>query len=95
MKPQWIFVLALILLFVLLQHKLWVSPDGINQYWRVKKNIVQLNEENKQLQEKNDRLRAEVKDLKQGNNAIEEHARNELGLVKPGEKFYQIISGSS
>ena len=48
-------------------------------------------EENQQLRERNQALEAEVQDLKQGLGAIEERAREELGMIKEGETFYQII----
>lgn len=87
-----LFVTSLLLaLLGLLQYKLWLSPSGIPQFWMLKSNIAQINQENSVLQARNDRVRAEVEDLKHGDEAIEEHARNDLGLVKSGETFYQIV----
>ena len=50
---------------------------------------------NAQLKTRNDKLSAEVEDLKQGSEAIEERARSELGLVKPGETFYRVVDPHS
>ena len=47
--------------------------------------------ENTGLQERNDALAAEVEDLKSGEAAVEERARSELGMIKPGEKFYRVV----
>ena len=48
-------------------------------------------EENRQLQRRNQELGADVEDLKEGREAVEERARSELGMVKPGEVFYQVV----
>lgn len=50
---------------------------------------------NEELQERNDKMFAEIDDLRQGLDAIEERARNELGLVKDGETFYRIVDEHS
>jgi cell division protein FtsB len=91
MKPQMIFIVILIALLALLQYKLWFSVGGVTQYWQLKNNIAQVVQENRLLQEKNARVIAEIKDLKHADTAIEERARNDLGLIKPGEIFYQIV----
>jgi cell division protein FtsB len=90
MKPSRIFIIALLLALGLLQYKLWLSPDGVPQYWRLKHQIADMENSNTELQTKNAHVMAEVENLKQGNDAIEERARNDLGLVKPSEVFYQI-----
>lgn len=91
MKPQMIFIVILVSLLALLQYKLWFSAGGITQYWQLKNNVAQVVQENKGLQEKNAQVVAEIKDLKQADTAIEERARNDLGLIKPDETFYQIV----
>jgi cell division protein FtsB len=53
--------------------------------------LNELTEQNKKLRMRNDRLHAEVIDIKSRLSAIEAHARSELGLIKPGETFFQII----
>ena len=51
--------------------------------------------DNEGLQQRNDALAAEVEDLKSGEAAVEERARSELGMIKPGEKFYRVVESSS
>lgn len=90
-KPSYIFILSLLLALGLLQYKLWFSPDGLPQYWHLKEQIAQISTENAALQARNTHILSEVENLKQGNDAIEERARNDLGLVKGDEVFYQIV----
>ena len=91
MKSKILITAVLLVLLGLLQYKLWLSPSGIPRFWFLKSGIAQLNQDNALLQTRNDHVRAEVEDLKHGDEAIEEHARNDLGLIKPGETFYQIV----
>lgn len=86
-----IIIAALVILFVLLQSKLWLGGGGMKDVWRLEDAIAAQTDENTQLRERNRALAAEVMDLKQGQEAIEERARNELGMIKQGETFYQII----
>jgi len=81
----------LLLLFVLLQYDLWVGEGSLASAWRLQQEIEQQQQENKGLKERNGALSAEVTDLKQGYDAIEERARNELGMIKEGETFVQIV----
>jgi cell division protein FtsB len=81
---------ALGLLFALLQYRLWFSQAGLLHAWQTQQAISAMNEENETMKKKNDVLAADVQDLKQGTDAIEERARTELGMVKQGETFYQI-----
>ena len=82
----------LLLLFVLLQYDLWVGEGSLASAWRLQQEIEQQQQENQALKERNAALFAEVDDLKQGYDAIEERARSELGMVGKDETFYQIIS---
>lgn len=81
----------LLLLLVLLQYDLWVGEGSLASAWRLQQEIEQQQQENKGLKERNGALSAEVTDLKQGYDAIEERARNELGMIKEGETFVQIV----
>lgn len=85
--------LALILLIVIiaLQVKLWFGQGGMGEVWRLEKTVADQKEKNEALRARNDALAAEVANLKDRDEAIEERARSELGLVKPGEKFYQVV----
>lgn len=88
MKP---IIISLAIILVVLQYKLWFDDNGISRYWHLKKDIgVQL-AQNDTLKHRNEMLKAEIKDLKQGQEAIEERARNDLGMVKQGEVFYQVV----
>jgi cell division protein FtsB len=78
----------LICLLVMLQVRLWVSDDGFGEISRLRRQVALQTNENKEFEIRNDRLDAEVGDLKLGFAAVEERARSDLGLVAPGESFY-------
>jgi cell division protein FtsB len=78
-------------LLVLLQYRLWVGDGSLAEVWGLYRQVEDQREENTRLRERNQALEAEVTDLKQGLAAIEERAREELGMIKDGETFYQII----
>ena len=81
----------LVLLFVLLQYAIWAGKNSVLDVFALNATLNELTEENKKLRKRNDRLHTEVIDIKSRLSAIEAHARSELGLVKPGETFFQII----
>jgi cell division protein FtsB len=82
---------VLIVLFILLQYQLWVGEGNLVEVQRLRAAIETQQAENKRLLARNKALDAEVRDLKEGLAAVEERARNELGMVKEGETFYQIV----
>jgi len=82
----------LILLVLLLQYRLWVGPGSLAEVNNLKQEISAQREELVELRERNRALQAEVEDLRSGQSAIEERARSELGMVKDGEIFYQVIN---
>lgn len=82
---------VLLVLLLLLQYTLWISPDGLQELWRLNQNIAQQRQGNRILIERNQVLDAEVRDLKSGLDALEERARSELGMIKKDETFFQII----
>lgn len=84
-------VILLLLLFLYLQYRLWVGEDSLLDVRALQQEIDLQKAENARLQERNAVLDAEVRDLKQGLDAIEEHAREDLGMVKEGETFYQVV----
>jgi len=84
-------ITALVVLFLVLQYKLWFDQGGVVEAWQLKKQIASQAKQNDQLQERNQALVAEVDNLKQGKQAIAERARAELGMVKKGEVFYQVV----
>lgn len=87
---RWL-VWLLVVLFVLLQYKLWLGDGSLAEVWDLYRQVEQQKLENGRLQERNQALEAEVQDLKQGLESIEERAREELGMIKDNETFYQII----
>lgn len=87
---KWV-ITSLTVLLVLLQYKLWVGDGGVPEVLKLKQEVSTVESQKLQLEERNQALRAEVSDLKQGLHAIEERARSELGMVAKDETFYQII----
>jgi len=87
---RWLLWLLVVLL-VQLQYRLWVGDGSLAEVWSLYQQVEAQRAENQRLLERNQALEAEVKDLKQGLDAIEERAREELGMIKKGESFYQII----
>jgi cell division protein FtsB len=85
----------LFFLLILLQAKLWFGGHGIFQLWSLQGNIEQSSERNQSLIRRNDTLHAEVNELKQGSEALEERARSQLGFIKQGETFYRVVPGRS
>ena len=88
MKPIMIFLTVVLLL---LQYRLWFSHDGLPSVMHLYRSVVLQEQRNIILEERNQVLAAEVQDLKSGLDAIEERARSELGMIKQGETFIQII----
>jgi cell division protein FtsB len=84
-------IAILILLLVVLQYRLWVGAGSLAEVNNLKHEIAELEQELVGLRERNRALQAEVKDLRTGQSAIEERARSELGMIKEGEVFYQVI----
>ena len=83
--------LGLLLLLAVLQYQLWFGVGSVPSAMRLKGQADAQAAENAGLIKRNAALHAEVADLKQGQAAIEERARTELGMVKKGESFYQIV----
>ena len=91
---RWV-ALILIVLLIALQLKLWVGAGGMRDLHALRARIAAQDAENAKLKQRNAALAAEVQDLKHGQQAIEARARSELGLVKPGETFYQVVTPAS
>ena len=87
--------LILIILIAALQVKLWTGQGGMREVWALEERVAAQSTENEQLRARNDALGADVDDLKNGSEAVEERARSELGLIKPGETFYQVVEPST
>lgn len=91
---RWL-VLILLALFALLQYRLWFGDGSWPRAEAAKAALEKQEAENARLEQRNAALEAEVLDLKTGLDAIEERARSDLGLVKQGETYFQIIDESS
>lgn len=74
-----------------LQYPLWLGDGGLLSLWKLRQEISAQKTENTRLRERNLALEAEVRDLQEGHEALEERARAELGMVRRGETFYQMI----
>jgi len=78
-------------LIVLLQYPLWLGKGGWLRVWEIDRQVTAQKDSNARLRVRNDALDAEVRDLKQGYDAIEERARYELGMIKQDEIFFQVL----
>ncbi len=86
---KWLWLIALSLLAAM-QYRLWVGEGSIAHVSQLKQQIAEQQRENEQLLERNRVLTAEVIELKQGLETVEERARHELGMVKQGETLFQL-----
>jgi len=89
------FAIALLLVLAALQYRLWLSDDGIRAVTTLRASVKTQAEENATLTRRNQELAAEVKDLKEGLGAIEERARNDLGMIGANESFFQVVDGDA
>lgn len=87
---RWLIV-TLIILFIGLQYRLWFGENNLRDIWTLNSKIELQQEINQDLNQRNSELEAEVQDLKQGLSALEERARSELGMIKEGETFFQLV----
>ncbi|MDH3355696.1 MAG: cell division protein FtsB [Chromatiales bacterium] len=87
-------LVILVVLFSLLQYRLWFGTGGLLRLWQINQSVAAQKLENSKLQERNLALEAEVIDLKRGLGAVEERARSELGMIKEGETFVQVVPPS-
>ncbi|KAA2285766.1 cell division protein FtsB [Arenimonas fontis] len=90
MRRWWAYALLLLVL-VALQAKLWWGEGGMAEVEALQERVDEQRRENARLKQRNDALSAEVEDLKSGEAAIEERARSELGMIRPGETFYRVV----
>ena len=88
---RWV-ALILIALLIGLQVKLWVGDGGMRDLRAIRARASEQQAENVKLKQRNDALHADVEDLKHGQDAVESRARQQLGLIKPGEVFYQVVN---
>jgi len=79
-------------LILLVQYPLWLGKGGWFRVWGLDRQLQEHKETNARLRQRNGALDAEVRDLKQGFDAIEERARYELGMIKQDEVFFQVVA---
>lgn len=84
-------VLLLVLLLVFLQYHLWFESGGIIDMMRLKKELALQTQENDKLKKRNDTLLTQVQRMQKDKDAVESRARHELGMIKKGETFYQVV----
>lgn len=80
---------------VFIQQRLWLGEGGVFAYWGLSQQAQAMQEENERLAQRNEALTVEINDLKSGLALLEERARSELGMIKPGETFFHIIHSDS
>lgn len=90
-----VILIIAIIMIAILQYRFWFGEGGYFPHHALLQQIQQQTELNEELKERNRILAAEVYDLKNGVEAIEEHARLDLGLIKPHETFIQMSTISS
>lgn len=86
-----VIALLLIILIIVLQLRYWVGSGGVREVEALRARVEAQAQENAELERRNAALQAEVEELREGQAALEERARAELGLIKPGETFYRIV----
>ncbi|BBO26267.1 hypothetical protein AltI4_06550 [Alteromonas sp. I4] len=89
-RDKWI-LLVLAGLLGLLQYRLWFGKNSVPDYLSKEQEVEKQSQQNANLVQRNALLKADISDLTIGMEAIEERARNELGLIKRGETFYRIL----
>ncbi|RDI39845.1 septum formation initiator family protein [Aquicella lusitana] len=82
---------TLTILLIFLQYRLWFESGGIRDMLRLRQTLASQTMENEKLKKRNEELLFQIQRLQNSKDATESRARNELGMIKKGEKFYQII----
>lgn len=90
-----IITLSLAALLLLIQYPLWLGKGGWLRTWDLEGQVELAQKKNAELKARNDKLNSEVRDLREGTGAVEERARYELGMIKDGEIFVQILEPGS
>ena len=91
MRGLRIVLVVLVALLAWLQYRLWVGEGSQREVVALRAQVDRQARDNAGLRQRNDALAAEVEDLKSGEAAVEERARSELGMIKPGETFYRVV----
>ena len=83
--------IVLAVLLILIQYPLWFGKGGWRRVWDLDRQVSATKKKNEELKTRNAKLESDVRDLKEGTDAIEERARYEMGMIKQGETFVQIL----
>jgi cell division protein FtsB len=87
-----IFVAVIIILLIAhFQYRLWLGDGSIKETREYQQRLAELKHLGEEKRQRNEKLYAEVKDLHKGQEAIEERARDELGMIRENETFFQVI----
>jgi cell division protein FtsB len=86
-----ILIVIIGLLIIHLQYRIWVGEGSVAQIKEYQARLETAKEKAKEKKERNEALYAEIEDLRKGQEAIEERARDELGMIKENETFFQVI----
>lgn len=86
---RWV-TLALGALLLLVQADLWLGRGSLPQVWKLQRDLAAQQQTNERARERNARVTAEVNDLREGLEMVEDKARNELGMIKPDEVLVQV-----
>ena len=89
-RNVWTYIVLAVVL-ALLQYKFWFGQGNWRQVQQLRAQVQAQQAENRELLRRNKALAAEVKDLKSGVDAVEERARNEMGMIKSGETYYRVV----
>lgn len=81
----------MLLIIALLQQRLWLGDGSIKEIEDYQDRLVALKKDVEEKKQRNDALKAEILDLKDGQEALEERAREEMGMIRDGETFFQVI----
>ncbi|MDF7667329.1 cell division protein FtsB [Orbaceae bacterium ESL0727] len=92
---RWKLPLLLLAVLAYLQYSLWYGKNNVYDYQDNVLLLASLHDDNNQLKARNEQMFAEIGDLQKGFEAVEERARSHLGMVKPNEYFYRIITDSN
>ena len=84
-------MICLALLLVAIQYPLWLGKGGWLRVWDLERQVASAQKKNDELKARNDKLDSEVRDLREGTEAVEERARYELGMIKDNEIFIQVL----
>jgi cell division protein FtsB len=91
MRAFRVVLVLLVLMLGWLQYRYWFGAGGQREVAGLRGAVEAQARDNVGLRERNDALAAEVEDLKSGEAAVEERARSELGMIRPGETFYRVV----